>query len=775
MKQLIYDKPASTWLEALPLGNGRLGAMIFGDPFKGEIQMNEESVVYGGPINRLNPDARQHLTEIRELIKAGKIKEAEDLEVYALSGVPQSQRPYQTMGTFSYQLEHDSDVIEDYERVLDIEKGIAEISYKHNGVTYKVTSFISLDEDVLVVKLEADKEHSISLSALLTRGRQYNCAGKAGIDSIYIDGDLGKGGSDFRVQAKAVASGGQLHTIGEHIVVKGANQVIFYIDGVTTFPFRKKRIEDCKEYLTAHLKKLTFDSYEEIKKVHLRKHSEVFQRSVLQLDRDSENAALPVDQRLARMKNGESDAGVVALYYNYSRYLLMSSSRPGGLPANLQGIWCEGLEPTWDSKYTININAQMNYWPAGICNLEECAEPFFDLLNRVHENGKVTAKEMYGCDGFVAHHNTDVWADTNPQDFSKSATYWVMGGAWLTTHIWQHYRYTMDDEFLKKMFPVIEDCVKFFLDFLIEDKGELVVTPSVSPENTYIMEDGTVGAACMGCTMDTALLRDIFSQYLKCIDVLNISSERKALVLETMEKLPPYQIGKYGQLMEWRQDYEEWEPGHRHFSHLYPLYPSNQINEYDSPELLKACEKSIERRLESGSGHTGWSCAWLINLYARLRKKNEAAKLLDELLTKLTADNLFDMHPPLERIKGIPWVFQIDGNFGALSGIAGLFLQSHLDEMFILPAIPDAWSDGKISGLCAEQGFVWDLEWREHRLVKGTLYSKAGKEAVIRSEYELKITVDEQEVAYVKDQRGRYVFATEVGNVYQVVIASNLV
>lgn len=767
MKQLVYKKAAESWIEALPLGNGRLGAMVYGEPFDGQVQMNEESVVYGGPIDRLNPDAREYFPQIRRLIKEGKIQEAEELEVYALSGLPQSERPYQTLGDFLYHLQSGEGEAEDYERNLDLETGTAFVSFTQGGVRYEFSAFISRKEDLLVLRFAGDRPGCISLSALMTRGRFYNCAGKAAADRIYLDGDLGKGGSEFCIQAKACSKGGCVQVIGEHLVVKHADEAVIYINGVTTFSHREQKITDCMEYLEKQLGPLTMSSYEQIREEHMRSHREQFCRSSLELDTDPKLERMPVDERLKRLAEDGDDPGLVSLYYSFGRYLLMASSQPGGLPANLQGIWCEKLEPTWDSKYTININTQMNYWPAEICNLGECHEPLFDLLERMMENGRRTAEKMYGCRGFVAHHNTDVWADTAPQDLAVTATYWVMGGAWLATHIWKHYRYTGDRKFLERMFPVLKECVTFFVDFLIEDQGELVTCPSVSPENTYIMENGRTGRACMGCTMDTAILRDVFTQYLQSAEILGDDTSFQEQIKSMLEKLPPYKVGKHGQLMEWREDYEEWEIGHRHFSHLYPLFPSNQINEYETPQLLDACRKSLDRRMKHGGGHTGWSCAWLINLYARLQEGEKASEYLRYLLTKLTAPNLFDLHPPLERISGIPWVFQIDGNFGGACGIAQMFLQSHLDEIYLLPALPERWERGSMTGLCAEGGFTVNISWEEHKLKRAVLTSRCGETAVIRSREKLRITENGAPVACETDTRGRYVFVTQAGSIYQ--------
>jgi len=808
MNKIFYTDHAKEWLEALPLGNGRLGAMVYGEPFTGRIQMNEESVVYGGPIDRINPDAPKHFPEIRRLIKEGKIEEAEELSVYALSGTPQSQRPFQTLGEFSYRIQNSGGEISDYRRELDLEKGIVTVCCRQDGIAYTMKAFISLEADVLAVEFSADRPGCISMSGLLTRGRYYNCAGSAGEDTIYIDGDLGKGGSEFCIQAKACVQGGSVQTIGEHLVIKEADRAVIYVNGVTTYPLREKKISDCYAYLQEQLSGLTWEGFGEVREAHIRRHSEMFGRSVLvlgagaaetgdvpgpeeanpgrpaetgdasgseevHLEPIAELDQLPTDERLRRIAEGGTDHGMAALYYAYGRYLLMSCSQPGGLPANLQGVWCEKLEPIWDSKYTININTQMNYWPAEICNLPECHQPLFEHLERMLENGKRTAREMYGCRGFVAHHNTDVWADTAPQDLAIPATYWVMGGAWLATHIWKHFRYTMDQDFLERMYPILFECVQFFGDFLIEDGEELVICPSVSPENTYIMENGKIGRLCMSSTMDTAILRDILIQFLESERILGKQSELGEQAVRILERLPGFGVGRHGQLMEWREDYEEWEIGHRHFSHLYPIFPSNQINEYENSELLEAGKKALERRMEYGGGHTGWSCAWLINLYARFGDGDSAVKYIHDLLGKLTAPNMFDMHPPLDRIPGIPWVFQIDGNLGGACGIAQMLLQSHLDEIHLLPALPSSWKEGRVTGLCAEGGFEVDICWQDGKLKEAILYAKKGGRAVLRCREKLTVSAAGKEVPVSVDEKGRYVWETQAGDVYRIVSVFN--
>lgn len=760
MSKLFYNRPAETWTEALPIGNGRLGMMIFGTAPREHIQLNEESVWYGGPLNRINPDAGPNFKKVQGLILEGKIEEAERLLKYAFTGTPQSERPYQTLGDFDYEFNLSEKEIEYVSRELDLEKALHKSVFICEGVEYQTTAFAAADE-MLVIHICADKPGAISLSGLLTRGRFYNQAGKAAEDAIYIDGTLGDKDYGFYTSVRAIACGGKVSAVGEHILVDKADSVTLYLDGATNFPYHREHTDNPKQYVDSKLSGLTADSYEKILQTHMKEYQKLFGRVKLEIAYDAKLDKLNLEERLKRVKAGEKDCGLVNLYFDYGRYLLISSSRPGNLPANLQGIWNEKLEPTWDSKYTININTEMNYWPADICNLSECQEPLFDLLERMMENGRKTAKEMYGCRGFVAHHNTDIWADTAPQDMAITATYWVMGAAWICTHIWSHYSYSQDEKFLKKMFPVLKECVQFFVDFLIEEEGEFVTCPSVSPENTYIMENGKHGHVCTGSTMDNSILKDLFKQYLMSAEILGDDEILQKEVSYALSKLPPFQVGKYGQIMEWRKDYEEMEVGHRHFSHLYGLFPSSLINEYENPQLVEACEKSLERRMSHGGGHTGWSCAWLINLYARLHKGEKASAYLKYLLTKLSAPNLFDLHPPLEHYPEIKTVFQIDGNFGGTCGIAQMLLQSHLGEIHILPALPKEWSEGKVDGLCAENGFIVSIEWREGKYYRAELLSKAGRMAAIRSEVPLMVWCEGEVVETMKDSKGRIQFPTQ--------------
>lgn len=709
MSKLWYKKPAETWEEALPLGNGRLGAMVFASVGKEHIQLNEDSVWYGGYTDRNNPDALHNLPKIRELILNGRISEAEELLIYAFSGTPQSQRTYQSLGDLFLNFKEINGVETEYERSLSLEDAIHRMKVTVGSVIYYREAFLSAVDDVLVIRLMTSECNKLSFSALLTREKFYDRAFQLTEDTIMLDGNLGRGGLDFGMMLKAVTEGGTCEIIGEHLIINNADAVTLLFTAGTTF-----RFHDIKEQLRKILSNAAEFTYEELKNRHISDYKKLYNRVTFQLKGTESYEAYSTQERLEQAQKGDIDKGLSKLIFDYGRYLLISCSREGTLPANLQGIWNKDMSPAWDSKYTININTEMNYWPAEVCNLSECHMPLFDLLKRMLPNGRVTAKKMYGCRGFVAHHNTDLWGDTAVQDHWIPGSYWVLGAAWLCTHQWMHYEYTLDLEFLKNAFPIMREAALFFIDFLIEDKEYLKTCPSVSPENTYILPNGEQGAITAGATMDNQILRDLFSQCQKAADIIGVQDELTLQIKEAMEKLVPTQIGKNGTIMEWAEDYTEIDPGHRHISHLYGLHPSSQITMDGTPGLAKAAELTLENRISHGGGHTGWSRAWIINLYAKLWDGEQAYSNLEQFIAKSTLPNMFDNHPP----------FQIDGNFGTTAAIAEMLVQSTSERMVLLPALPKAWADGSIRGLCVRGGAEIDLEWQDGHLTKCCIKAK---------------------------------------------------
>lgn len=708
--KLWYDRPARYWHEALPVGNGRLGGMAHGRAAEEMIQLNEDSIWSGKHLDRINPDAKENLPVIRRLIREGRVEEAQQLAMYALSGTPNSQRSYQTAGEWYLKMRHGADV-KDYRRELDLETGIAGVSYTVDGVRYQRSLYASFPDQCMVMELKTQDDVPFSFDCLL--GRCHNAtdeAGKWAEDTIGFVVDGGKDGISFAAALSVKTEGGTVAVIGEHLLVRDAKRAWVYLDIETSFRGADYR-ERCLERIHAAASR----EEKELRAAHIRDFSALFDRLKLSFSlTEGEKEKLPTDERLRRVQAGERDMGLMELYFQYGRYLLISSSRPGSLPANLQGIWNDKLYPVWESKFTININTEMNYWIAGSGNLSECQLPLFDLLERVKESGKETAERMYGCRGSVAHHNTDLYGDTAPQDHCITSTFWVMGEAWLATHIWEQYLYTGDEAFLREHFDVLEQCVLFFYDFLIEgEDGSLVTSPSMSPENTYRRADGTLGVLCESAAMDTEILLELFSCYINACRTLHLKEERIRKAEEVMARFPKLKIGKHGQLMEWMEDYEEPEPGHRHISHVYGVYPGSSISWEKTRELMEAAKVTLERRLANGGGHTGWSRAWIIGLWTRFREGKKAFENLQAILTMGTYPNLMDNHPLGE----FGYVFQIDGNLGASAAVLEMLAYSRPERLELLPAITEETAGGSLSGMGLRSGGTLSMEWKDGKVV----------------------------------------------------------
>lgn len=716
MPQLRYDRPAREWNEALPLGNGRMGAMVFGQPVSERLQLNEDSIWYGGPIDRINPDAGREFPKIRQMVLDGRVLEAEQLMQYSLSGTPQSQRPYQTAGDMELSFSGLSGDAEAYCRYLDLETGVSSVSFEQNGCSITKEYLASNPDQIIAIHLKASQPGALTFSILLTRSRFYDHSGKLDDSSIFLDGTLGDGGNSYVLAAKTVCERGTVRVMGERLLVEKADEATIYVAMETSFYHQ----ENYRTVAEKRLQAAAAKGYDAVKKEHIIDYQALYKRVSLKLG-DNEDNVTPLAETLIKAASGSDKEAVNAqlklaeIYFQFGRYLLISSSRPGSLPANLQGIWNKDFLPPWDSKYTININTQMNYWPAEVCNLSECHEPLFDLLNRMHPNGKRVAREMYGYRGFVAHNNTDIWADCAPQGTYIPASYWVTGAAWLCTHIWTHYLYTGDRKFLAEMYPVLEDSVLFFHDYLLEDQGEMVVCPNVSPENTYYDATGAGNRICKGASMDAQILRDLFGEYLKISKELGRTGDIQEETARLIEKLPPIRIGRSGQIMEWTEDYDEAEPGHRHVAHLYALYPSHQITPDKTPELAKAAEKTLERRFQYTTSYIGWNSAWFACLYAKLRQGDKSWEHLKHLWESCTLPNFMDSLPV--GTEQIP-AFQIDGNFGGTVAIAEMLLQSDEERTILLPALPECWKEGYVSGLKTVGGAEIYMEWRSGELTR---------------------------------------------------------
>lgn len=732
MQQLRFRKSASQWEEAVPVGNGRLGAMVFGRKEKELICMNEDSLWSGGPMERENLDGREKLEKIREKLRTKDALEAQELSERSFYSRTPHARHYEPLGQVWIQRHRGTDSQNtEYERGLDLEKAVG---YIKCGKDEERAFFASAPDQVFVYRMECRGEQRLNLDVFATRrdigpGKSVSYLDEisASANRIFLQGNNGT--LAYAMGVMVSTEGGKISCAGSRITVESAKTVTVYVTGRTTY-----RSTDPRTWCEDILNRADSTEYGVLRERHIKDYRNYYCRMKLSLE-NSGNDTMFTPERLRAFRESGRDNGLLETYFNFGRYLLISSSRENSLPANLQGIWSKDFCPSWGSRYTININLQMNYWMAEKTGLSELHLPLAELLKTMQSSGERTARTLYGARGMCAHHNTDIWGDCAPADYYTPATLWPMGAAWLALHVYEHYQYTKEEHFLEEFFPLLEENVLFFTDYMyLNEKNQYVTGPSVSPENTYVTAQGEEVSVCAGPTMDIQIVWELLKIYLKLCREKELGDPEIVRRAEQIYKnLPEIKIGQNGQIMEWQEDYEEKEPGHRHISQLFGLYPGTSIKYSKMPQLAKAAERTLERRMEYGGGHTGWSCAWIIHLYARLRNSEKAYESLVKLLKESTLDNLLDNHPP----------FQIDGNFGGANAMLEMLVQDYEDEVYLLPALPDAWNCGCLENLRLKCGALLTMGWTDGKLsrvsVKG---ERTGKVWLVCGNWEKEIHLE---------------------------------
>jgi len=775
---LWYQQPAKKWEDALPVGNGRLGAMVFGKNGEERIQLNEDTYWTGGPYSTVVKGGYKALPKIQQMVFKGKFLEANNLFGRKLMGYPVEQQKYQSLGNLVLFMQKE-DSVSNYKRWLDLKTGITSVTYQANGITYTREVFASAPDQVIVVRITADKPSAVSLIVNL-RGERNQTHSNYATDYFKMDPDgknglklcgksadyMGvKGRLRYDARVKAVNEGGSIKTNGVDLIIDHADAVTLYFAAATNFVNYKNVSGNEHARVISYLKKIGNKAYAVVRRNAIADHQKYFNRVSLNLNTTA-NSFLPTDIRKQKIQERD-DPAMAALTYNFGRYLVIGSSRPGVQPSNLQGIWNEDMNPAWDSKYTTNINTEMNYWPAESGNLSECTAPLFKMINELQDQGSQVAKEHYGARGWVFHQNTDIWRVAAPMDGPTWGTFTV-GGAWLCTHLWEHYQYTADKAFLQKVYPVMKGSVQFFMDFLVKHPNGkwLVTNPSTSPENfpdgggnkpyfdevTAGYREGTT--ICAGSSIDMQILYDLFGYFTEASQILGINDHLVAQVKEARLQLVPPQIGSDGSLQEWTDDWKSLEKNHRHFSHMYGLYPGKVLYEKRTPELIEAYKKVLNER---GDGAMGWSRAWKMALWARLNDGNRSYKIYQGYLKEQCCSSLFALCGK---------ALQVDGSMGMTAAITEMLVQSQDKYIRLLPALPDAWADGSFRGVCTRGAFELDYTWQNKKITTLRILSKAGKTCQIEYQPGAKITAEGKSIDFKTLPGGIIEFKTVKGVTY---------
>ncbi|MBD5394613.1 MAG: glycoside hydrolase family 95 protein [Lachnospiraceae bacterium] len=780
--KIFLDKPADQWVDALPMGNGRLGVMVYGQACVDRIQLNEDSLWYGDFTDRNNRATLAKLPEIQKLVLSGDpddMHKAEDMISQYMVGTPISMRHNETLGELDIALNQhtpfamgwtpNSDDADEHKIELDLMRGIHTVTHTQGGVHYKREMFVSYPQQVICIRVTADKPEAVNLDMMLDRCRIFDekvpddrRPGKlkrgGGWAGVLLDSNRAVNENTLMMEGNAagtlfagglrVITDGELENPSSQLLCRNANEVILLLAASTT-----NRSEDPRKTVLEILDAASKKSYDTLLAEHLADFEIMMRRCVLDLGEDND---LPLNERIENLRNGQNDNALVALNFAFGRYLLMSGGRENSEALSLQGIWNKDFVPPWDAKYTININAQMNYWPAEVTNLSELHESMFQLIERMAERGKDTARIMYGCRGSCCHHNTDMYGDCAPQDVYMAATSWTQGGAWMALHLWSHYLFTKDKEFLRKWYPVLRENALFYLDFLIEDEeGKLVTCPSISPENRYVLSDGSETPICAGPAMDNQILRELFGACCKAAKLLEIDDELTPEFEKCSKRLHLNKIGSSGLLLEWRHEVPELTPGMPHISHLYGVYPGSEINWKDTPEFFEAAHKSLKRRIEHGGGGGGWPLAWFICQHARFMDGDNVGDGVKRMIAQERPFNFFNAFGD---------VFQIDGNFGVTAGIAEALLQSHTGILQLLPALPSEWAKGSVTGLRAQGGYTVDMEWENAALTKACIRADFNGPVEIYGKVR-KVLCNGEEVATTSTDNG-FTFEMQTDSVY---------